>query len=323
MFGDDPAAAEASARALAEAMRRRRAAGTLATVIGGPFAQAGRQLSGEAGGDLESLIGAMKYRGESAFKRADDARQQAMFEETARHNKAMEGRPAPAIVVQGASGPFLVDPRKPNAPASPVRGPGGEPIGPPKPKAVDEGKPADDLRKEFQGQQGYKDFQQVSAAYKKILTTSETGAGDMSLIFGYMKLLDPNSTVREGEYATAANAGSVPQSLLASYNKVVSGEKLAPEVRKQFRDEAAKVFGAQKAQFDQLAAPYVEIARKRGLPPEDVIFGYQEPASSPPASPAASASPAPSAPAAKRPRRTAGGEVREWDGTAWVPVKGE
>jgi hypothetical protein len=96
-----------------------------------------------------------------------------------------------------------------------------------------------------------------------------------------MKLLDPNSTVREGEYATAAQAGSVPQTVLATYNRALKGEKLAPEVRKQFRDEAAKVYGAQKSQFDQVAAPYVDYATKQGLAPGDVIFGYQPPTDEP------------------------------------------
>ena len=40
-------------------------------------------------------------------------------------------------------------------------------------------------------------------------------AGDMALIFSYMKMLDPNSTVREGEYATAQDAGSIPHASLA------------------------------------------------------------------------------------------------------------
>jgi hypothetical protein len=140
---------------------------------------------------------------------------------------------------------------------------------PPKPASPDE------LRREFQGQQGYKDFQQVAAAYEKIKGTSPTGPGDMSLIFGYMKLLDPNSTVREGEYATAANAGSVPETLIARYNKVLKGELLAPELRAEFRNEAQKVYRAQKARFDATAKPYAEYAKKQGLDPGDVIFGYQ------------------------------------------------
>jgi hypothetical protein len=57
---------------------------------------------------------------------------------------------------------------------------------------------------------------------------------------------------------------------------VVTGEKLAPETRKQFVNEATKVYGAQKKQYDRVAGPYVDLARKRGLDPKDVIFGYQD-----------------------------------------------
>ena len=150
-------------------------------------------------------------------------------------------------------------------------------------------KPAspDNLREEFQKLQPFKDFNQISAAYKKIQTTSETGAGDMSLIFGYMKLLDPNSTVREGEYATAQNAGSVPQNLIAAYNKAISGEKLAPDVRKQFRDESTKVYNAQKSEYDRFAAYYVRLAKQRGLNPADVVLGYEEPTTPDAGAPAA------------------------------------
>lgn len=62
LFGDDPAAAQMQARALADAMQRRRAAGTIATVIGGPFAQAGRAFLGEAGQTQDDLMRAGQFR---------------------------------------------------------------------------------------------------------------------------------------------------------------------------------------------------------------------------------------------------------------------
>jgi hypothetical protein len=129
-----------------------------------------------------------------------------------------------------------------------------------------------ELRREFIGQQGYKDFQTVATNYEKVSSTSETGAGDISLIFAYMKMLDPGSTVREGEFATAANAGSVPQSILAAYNKAVSGEKLAPAVRQGFRSEAQRIFDAQQKRYGRLASQYSELAKSYGLDPAHVVF---------------------------------------------------
>ncbi len=128
------------------------------------------------------------------------------------------------------------------------------------------------LRQELQGQQGYKDMQQVAAAYRKIQGTSDTGAGDISLIYGYMKLVDPGSTVREGEFATAANAGAVPDRAIGWYNRVLRGEKLPPEVRKQFKGEAGSVYNAQRAQYAQLEGQYRQLAQRAGVDPNVVVL---------------------------------------------------
>ena len=65
------------------------------------------------------------------------------------------------------------------------------------------------LRDEFNKQAG--DFSALRSNYSKIRTAqkADTAAGDLSLIFGYMKMLDPGSVVREGEFATAQNAGGI------------------------------------------------------------------------------------------------------------------
>ncbi len=183
---------------------------------------------------------------------------------------------------------------------------------------TDKPKPStpDDLRKEFNGLAVVKDMQTVSASYEKIKGTSGNGPGDISLIFAYMKLLDPGSTVREGEFATAANAGGVDDKVLTTYNRLLQGDKLAPDVRNQFRTEAGKVYQSQKARYDATAKEYARLAEANGLHPSDVVLdlGYEqgaEPAQASAATPA-------------RPTRTdpATGETRAWDGKAWVPVGG-
>ena len=73
-----------------------------------------------------------------------------------------------------------------------------------------------------------KDFNMASTQFSKLTASAkqESAAGDMSMIFTYMKILDPTSVVREGEQATAASAGGVPDRVWNAYNKAVSGEKL-------------------------------------------------------------------------------------------------
>ncbi|MCK9988901.1 MAG: hypothetical protein AzoDbin1_05373 [Azoarcus sp.] len=62
LFGDDPAAAQAQAKAMADAMRQRRAAGTLATILGGPFAAAGKTFSGDADALQQQLVSSGQQR---------------------------------------------------------------------------------------------------------------------------------------------------------------------------------------------------------------------------------------------------------------------
>lgn len=82
-------------------------------------------------------------------------------------------------------------------------------------------------------------------AFRQIQTVAEgepSAAGDLSLIFSYMKVLDPPSTVREGEQALAENARGVPDSIRNMYNKVVAGERLTPEQRKDFQNQAENIY---------------------------------------------------------------------------------
>jgi len=73
----------------------------------------------------------------------------------------------------------------------------------------DEDKLRDDFRSES------KEFVKVRDAYGRILSTDASAAGDLALIFNYMKILDPGSVVREGEFATAQNSAGIPERIRA------------------------------------------------------------------------------------------------------------
>lgn len=126
------------------------------------------------------------------------------------------------------------------------------------------------LRKEYTD--ASKDYVTMKDAYSKIQTSAidPSGAGDMSLIFGYMKLLDPNSTVREGEYATAQNAGSIASNIMAAYNKAVDGKFLSDPQRHDFVKRAGMVYNTALASHGQVATRYKKLAESQGLPAEQV-----------------------------------------------------
>ena len=120
--------------------------------------------------------------------------------------------------------------------------------------------PAMKLRKEFQSLPVVKETELMASAYGKIMQASDTGPGDMGLVFGFMKMLDPNSSVREGEYANAENAGGVSSKVRMLYNKAIDGQFLTPQLRGQFKGEAGRLWGAQRHQYDAKAAEYKRLA---------------------------------------------------------------
>ena len=132
-------------------------------------------------------------------------------------------------------------------------------------------KETSELRKEFYADPQVKNYATVATAYRKALASGATPAGDIALVFAYMKLNDPNSSVREGEYATAQNAANVPDRIRNIYNKAVDGTILQPDQRKDFLNEAKKMAKAQfegmKPKIDQLS----KIAKDRELNPDMII----------------------------------------------------
>lgn len=127
-------------------------------------------------------------------------------------------------------------------------------------------------RKEFSNLS--KKFTTVADSYRRINAAEATAAGDLALIFNYMKMLDPGSVVREGEFATAQNAAGIPERLRAQYNRVTTGERLTKATRKDFRRQAEKQFEpALKGQLRR-EETFGTLARKSKYDPEDVVIDF-------------------------------------------------
>lgn len=133
------------------------------------------------------------------------------------------------------------------------------------------------LRTEFNSLQSVKDFAIRNSALGAIEASAQdpTAAGDISLIFAYMKMLDPNSVVREGEFATAQSAGSVPQTLWSKYNQALTGERLAPDVRNDFVNRANKLYTRAAEDFGKVYTRYEDIAKANNLDPARALVDYR------------------------------------------------
>lgn len=136
-------------------------------------------------------------------------------------------------------------------------------------------KDANTLRDEFN--KGSGDFIKVRDAFRRIEASAAnpSPAGDMSLVFNYMKVLDPGSTVREGEYANARNAASIPVQIRNAYNQAVSGEILSPSQRNDFVSQARGLYSAQEESHLKLQSEYERLATRRGIDPQDVVVDYR------------------------------------------------
>lgn len=132
---------------------------------------------------------------------------------------------------------------------------------------------ADDLRGEIVNVAKESGFSKVLPAYDRISASAKdpSAAGDLSLIFNYMKMLDPGSVVRESEFATAENAASVPERVRNVFNKILSGEKLAPEQRKDFVNRANQLFSAAKSRFEKQTQPLLNIGKSRNLTKDQIL----------------------------------------------------
>jgi hypothetical protein len=104
--------------------------------------------------------------------------------------------------------------------------------------------------------------------------TNPSAAGDLALIFAFMRMLDPGSTVREGEFANAQNAAGVPDTIRNAYNRAMTGERLNPAQRADFMAQAESQFASAQRRQRGLVNVFTGRAKRAGLNPEDVVIDY-------------------------------------------------
>ena len=99
-----------------------------------------------------------------------------------------------------------------------------------------------------------------------------TAAGDQAMIYSYMKMLDPGSTVREGEFANAKNAAGVPDKIRVMYNSAKDGTILTPAMRRDFLNQTEEIYKVQLGTQVRRMEKYRRLASSYGLNPKNVIM---------------------------------------------------
>lgn len=134
---------------------------------------------------------------------------------------------------------------------------------------------ASGLRKEFNSLSA--DFFKIRDSYNRIVAAANdpSAAGDLAIIFNYMKILDPGSVVRESEFATAANAAGVPDRVRNMWNQMISGQRIAFN-RGDFVNQAQNLYNARMISQNDLISRYTNIGQSYGVD-TNLIFGNLPP----------------------------------------------
>lgn len=98
-----------------------------------------------------------------------------------------------------------------------------------------------------------------------------TAAEDMSLIYAFMKLQDPGSAVREGEYASAEKTRGLFQNIWMLYNNARDGQKLDDKQRVNFVNAAQNTIFPHVSAYSRQRDFYSKLAKDKGIDPWKVI----------------------------------------------------
>lgn len=125
------------------------------------------------------------------------------------------------------------------------------------------------LRQQFNNEPEVKDFNIIANQVQTISDLAKrpgSAQDDVAAIFSFMKVLDPTSVVREGEFATAQNAAGIPDRVQNLYNQARNGQRLNAEQRKQLASTAKSFYSSKKNRYDQIVGQYKGYASEAGLP---------------------------------------------------------
>lgn len=128
-----------------------------------------------------------------------------------------------------------------------------------------------DLFKSLNASEPVKTFKQLQSQYsnlENVVFNSDKleGAGDIAAVFTFMKSLDPQSVVREGEFKAAAGAGGLMQAFVNQANKAITGEFLTDDTRMKLLQTAREAARSYVDSANMERARVIEYGNGFGLP---------------------------------------------------------
>ncbi len=114
--------------------------------------------------------------------------------------------------------------------------------------------------------QAYGDI--LNAAKDSLLGKGNVGETDINMLYAYMKLLDPNSVVREGEVQMPAAARSTVEAIQLKLDRLAKGGALVPVEREQMVREAYKRYDNAMTIAGKVQQRYTTLAKGANVTPD-------------------------------------------------------
>jgi len=96
----------------------------------------------------------------------------------------------------------------------------------------------------------------------------------VTLVTAFGKMLDPESVVRESEYAMIANARGAFENVIRYPERITSGTALSPDQLRSMRDVARNLYSGSQQRKQDVLEYYRGIAERNNVPVDDVLpFG--------------------------------------------------
>jgi len=97
----------------------------------------------------------------------------------------------------------------------------------------------------------------------------------VGLIFSFGKMLDPDSVVRESEYALIAGARGIADTLQQLIPRIQTGARLTPQQLDSMRQVANNLMSGANTRRKDLDQYYTDLAQRRKIDPRDVLPSYR------------------------------------------------
>lgn len=133
------------------------------------------------------------------------------------------------------------------------------------------------IRKEWQGRS--KMYGELQGTFNTLQASanSANGPGDIALITGFMKMLDPGSVVRETEFATARDTAGLFTQLQNRLEKAQNGQLLSPQQRREYVALSQKYLDSAQTKANQEKKDLGIVVKNYRLNPENVFGAEQAP----------------------------------------------